>query len=352
MSEIYFDISLLLADESKAQSLSVALNEKQDVADGELIRLVNAVCDVNLESHGYEYNLDSLKTFRNEIQINCYSGRSSETPLQIVAPLCDFGVGIIQISTIYEEGEIENRFFVDGKKAKKGEYNKQFKKTRLEDDTDKLQRFLSNENFSKAQKIVNDCDLTRISPEDEYLFRLLCSSKYDELCIKLLKAGLFDLGTSDYNTPWICEVAQNGSTKLLTAFLDYGFDPYDTGDGDTTTFHHCLTGDGKYNVSNCELLLERYSDNLNTTTESGSPLWYGYSQASNIVGCVMFSSLGAKPIAPKGFYDELDTKEVVLKATKHRDIDKLLQCNQNEYSMEVLYVVSYNHLTLPKKTKE
>lgn len=337
MSEVYYDINILIKDESTALELSENLKREEEACGYELITLIKTVLKTSIDSHGFEYNIDSLKSFKNEIQINCYSGRS-EPPLGIVSALAKIEGSIIKISESYEDAPKPLvKYFLDGNKSTKKDYEKSYKKNKIEDETDKLQRYLSNFNFRNADEIADRCELNRIDPEDDYLFELIQSHNYISLAKKLLKAGLFNNGDSVYKSPWIGNVAQYGSTDLLVSFIEHGLDPYDSGEGQETALHSCLYSSEQYSLSNIKYLIECCSENLDITTEYGSPLWFGFEEMTNIPGCLLFEAADAKVIPPLGFYDSKETVEILVESIKHRDADTFKRYYTNEHYHLSLY---------------
>lgn len=339
MSEVYYDFSILIQDESTALDLSEKLHREQKACDYELITLINTSLKTQIEAYDFAYHIDTLKTFKNEVQINCYSGRS-EPPVIVVDALAKTIKGtIIKLSETYDDvSKPIIKYFLDGKKATKKAYEQAYKKHKIEDDTDKLQRYLSNCNFASANKIVNKCELDRIQPEDGYLFELIQSPEYVALAQKLLQAGLFNHGDSVYQSPWMGSVAQYGSTKLLQAFIEQGLDPYDTGEGQETALHSCLNNADKYSLSNIQYLIKTCSQNLDLVTEYGSPLWFGFEEKSNIPGCLLFERAGATAIPPIGFYEGKTEVDILLESIKHRD-----ETTFKQYYTDAFYDLSVYH---------
>ncbi len=331
MSEVFYSVSILFKDEAIANKLSGRLISSQSKCDFELIKLINFTLKCDVDSLGYEYSIDSLKVFKNEIQIICYSGRS-EPPLGIAEVINDHGASILRISESYDEAPKSlSKYFIDGKKSNKKEYGKNFKKYKIEDDTDKLQRFLSNENLSAAEEIVDKCDLKRIEPEHRFLCELIHANYYVSLTKKLLRAGLYEKGSGEDALPWLEVVVQYGTTELLNSFIEHGFDPYYVGSRGETALHSCLYLAEKNSLSNIKCLIAHCTGDLNFTTQKGSPLWFGYKQGGNIPGCLLFQAAGAKIIPPAGFYDDKGKVEIIVEAIKHRDEDTFKENYADEY---------------------
>ncbi len=343
MGEISYDLTLLFPDESKAESLGNTFLELLEGCHHELTCMVNKACKPADPLSGDNYTLDYIKRFRNEIQISCYSGRLSEIPEKFVPVFHSSGAHSIHILARYDEGA-EDKYFVDGKKASKRTFDQYYKKHKLEDDTDKLQRFLSNSTFTKALNIIDQCDLSRIKPENDYLLDSLTDKRYQKIALSLLPAGLYDGGDITHfqdgttrSLPWLLKVVEYSSREGLEAFLDYGYDPYGRGDGDVTAFHDCLTSSEICSVENCQLLIERYSENLNPVTKYGSPLWYGYEQQTNLVNCHAMKKAGARIIPPKGYYDELNDRDLIVKSIQHHDFASFEQHYRDDFFYESLY---------------
>jgi hypothetical protein len=340
VGEINYDFNLLFREEDHATSFFGELEEHQEAAGFELIALINRCCNSDIESHGFEFDISEMKRFRNEVQISCYTGRSSEMPKEIAGPLCAAGASILRMSVFYEDAPDWDRlYFVEGKKAAKRTYDKQFKLCKVEDITDQLQRLLSSKKFAQASKIVDECDLSRIQPEDEYRWGLIQAHKHTDLAIKLLHAGLYDQSDSDYKSPWLPCVAEYGSTVLLREFLDHGVDPYDSGEfGGITTLHQVLSVANERWQDNLQLLLDRCAGNLNPVTEEGSPLWFGFDSLGNIAACVQYQSAGGLVIPPESFYETFSGKALVIEAIKHGDVETAKQHFDSSYHHDALYL--------------
>lgn len=344
MGEISYNLTLLFPDENKAESLCDSFLEMQESCDYELTCLLKKACQPSdpLSDHDYYLEEMGIRRFRNEVQIGCYAGRSSEIPVDFVPVFYSSGAHALHIFTTYDDG-VENNYFVDGKNTNKKKFDQYYRKHKLEDDTDKLQRFLSNCTFSKALQIIDQCDLSRIKPENEFLGDLLFDKRYEKIVLSLLHAGLYDRGNvtqlqeGEIVYPWLLWVVEYGSREVLEAFLDYGFDPYDCGDGDVTAFHNCLSSGEISSVENCRLLIERYSENLNPVTGAGSPLWFGYEQQTNLVNCHTMKRTDARVIPPKGYYDELDGRDLVVKSVQHHDFETFVQNYSDDLYHDSLY---------------
>lgn len=339
MGEISYDFNLLFRDEERAIAFAALMQEHDADAGHELVRLVNRCCNSDIESHGFEFDISSTQRFRNEIQITCYTGRSSETPMAIVGPLKSAGAEILKISALYDDAPDWERFyFVDGKKVAKRSYEKAFREAKIEDITDQLQRLLSNNKFREASKIVDECDLDRIRPEDDFLSELIGPQEFTDLAIKLLHAGMFDQGNTRYEQPWLPNVVESGQTRFLKACLDYGMDPYATGKhSGYTALHRCATGDSEYWLDNVNLIIERCRENLNPVTSEGSPLWLGYDQQANVAACVLLQNAGAEVIPPESHYDSFSGKDLLIEAAKHCDVAMVKTHFATEYYFDVLY---------------
>ncbi|MDJ0941372.1 MAG: hypothetical protein QNJ00_16545, partial [Woeseiaceae bacterium] len=341
MSEIYYEVTLLFRDEQNAVSFFDSLQKHEKEADYELIRLVNLCCGSAIELTHDNYDIEKQQRFRNEIRIFTYTGRNAEYPLQIVEPLKTAGCGIVKISVMYEDTDRwRHRFFVDGKKANKKTYDKAFAEHKFEDRTDELQRLLSTRSFSKAAKIIDDCDLGRIEPDPEFISPLIWErGKYDDIAIKLIDAGLLDEPDSQSNAPWILHVAEMGSARLLAACLERGMDCYATNaTGETTTLHAVMFSGDEFSEAKTKLIIDACRDNLNPVTVIGSPLWAGRENMANVVGCRLMHDAGALIIPPAGFYDGLDARTTVREAVKHTDLDTLQENYTAEFYDDVLYL--------------
>ena len=338
MGEINYDFNFLFKKEEDAKSFAGGLVANESDSRHELIALINRYCNSGIDSHGVAFDIGSTKLFRNEVQISCYTGRSSEFPTDIVAPLQSVGCDILKLAALYEDASTWTRIhYLNGKKAARKQYDEQFKKFKLEDKSDQLQRLLSNERFAKADKIVDDCDLTQLVPEDEYLFSLIATKKHLGLATKLLHAGLFAKG-NEYQDPWLNCVAQYGDTRLLKAFLDDGMDPYAIGESEyLTALHCCLYSGEEQSLENTKLIISRCADNLNPVTEEGSPLWFGYHQLADVASCVLMQQAGAKAIAPDSYYANLDGKELTIEAVKHGDYITAKESFDSDHYYEILY---------------
>lgn len=326
MSEIYYDVTLLCREEDEAVSLFKKMNDSMDAAEHELIKLVNRCCGAEIDSHGYEYDIEHCKLFRNEFRISTYTGRSSEYPVDIIAPLMSVGCQIARIAVMYEDSSRwESRWFVDGKKSTKKKYEQQFRQYKVEDETDQLQRLLTTNKFKQAAEIIDHCDLRRIVPEADFIFQLICArGKHDGLAIKLVQAGLLDKPDKLYKTPWIALVAESGSSALLAACLERGMDPYDRGEMNEYTALHMAAGSGSERaVERVQTLIKACGENLSPVTKLGSPTWYGHEQKGNVAGCLLLRDAGARIIPPENFYDELDERTTVIEAVKHCDTNTL-----------------------------
>ncbi len=339
MGEINYDFNLLFRDEKRAESLFDEMARREKDCDCELIALINFCCHSDIESHGFNFNISEIRRFRNEVRIPCYTGRSSEMPEEIAGPLCAAGAEIVRMSVYYEDApDWESIYFVDARKARKKAYDKEFKQFKIEDTTDKLQRLLSSYRFSQAAKLIDEAELDRIIPDEDYLGELVRSPKHTDLAIRLMHAGKFDKPRKDYNDSWIHSVAGQGSTELLLAFLDYGVSPYGNGEpGTNTALHDVVFETEPHWQSNLNLLIERCRNDLSPMTEDGSPLWFGFEQTSNIAACVILQAAGGKVIAPDGYYDNFDRLTTVIEAIKHGD-DEIVKAKYQETDyLESLY---------------
>jgi hypothetical protein len=339
MGEINYNFNLLFRDEKRAESLFIEMKHQEDVSEHELVTLINICCNSDIETYGYAFDIEEIQRFRNEVQIPCYTGRSSEMPQEIAGPLFAFGAEIVRMSVLYEDApDWDSIYFVDGKKTSKKNYDKEFKKFKIEDTTDKLQRLLSSNRFSQASKIAHEAELDRILPEEGYLFDLMESHMHDDLAILLMQAGKYDKSCGHYYSSWLETAAGCGSTILLRAFLDYGMDPYHCGEAGTSTALHAVLYQSEPNwLAKLQLLIDHCRDNLSPVTNEGSPLWFGFGESMNVAACVVLQSAGGTVIPPKGYYDNFNRLMTVIEAIKHGDVVTAKEEYQLEDYLDALY---------------
>ncbi|MBI1771956.1 MAG: hypothetical protein HYR68_06345 [Burkholderiales bacterium] len=271
----------------------------------------------------FEFSIEAFKQFRNVINIEFYSGTRDEYE-EIIRVIFAAGAHLLKLRVRADEYN-ETERYAAGKRIKKiKECDKEFEGLVIPDVNLEFTRSIGKYNFKKALSMLDQIDLSRIVFEEEHLLALIDDVPSTELTLALIARGALPKNRLIHeDTPLLTSVATMGSTAVLQAFFEAGFDPYQADSSGHTVLHAVLCSNKPGSIDAARYVAEQCAAKLNPVGEDGSPLWEAYYQQSNMAGAKYFRQLGAQSIAPAGFYDELSHEEIIIEAASHGDMDTL-----------------------------
>ncbi|MFZ6642333.1 hypothetical protein ACO0LL_21600 [Undibacterium sp. TC4M20W] len=318
----YLSADILFKEESAASQFFAAIHPHLQ-EDGYLLKqslarvlAVPPVC-------AFEFSIDVCKQYRNVINLEFYGGTRDEYE-DIISAFFAAGAYLLKLRVRADEYH-ETERYAAGKRVKKlKEFDKEYDKLLIADVNLEFTRAISKSAFSKAVALLTQIDKSRVKLDDEHLRTLFIDTESEALVLAMIAQGFFPENLLVAGEVRLFALAANmGSSAVLQAFFELGFNPYLADNDGNDVLHAVLYCQHAGGIAAAEYVATQCAADLDPIGAQGSPLWYAFQEQLNMAGARHFRQHGATSIAPAGFYDELTHEDIIAEAASHADLATL-----------------------------
>jgi hypothetical protein len=330
-----FSAEILFKAEADAESFDQRVVAQLGATDSYFDKVLQSL-GASLPGARNEFSVERFRRYRNVVSVQFYAGNRSEYR-PILSALFQLGAHMVKLHVGADDyNEVE--LYADGKQTKKKAiFLKEFQSIALPDPTSDFQRALANRNFKRAEALIPQIDVARVTLDDEILEGLMLREA-STIALYLIEQGVIreNRRIGQYPAPLTIRAAYWCNLPVLKALCALGFDPYETNTDGETVLHIVLSSAEFEAIETCRWVVERCKSNLNPVTQCGSPIWHSFESDGYSLLARIFREQGALLIAPEGFYENLSRDEVVVESAKHNDVDTLKTQYQDQDRVAVL----------------